>query len=50
MQLLMEHSPDSNITQIALSVGYQNPSAFSAAFRQFTGQSPSRFRSSASTF
>jgi len=44
MQLLMDHSPGGNITQIALAVGYQNPSAFSAAFRLFAGQTPSAFQ------
>lgn len=47
VQLLMEAPEIFNITEIALSVGYQNHSAFTAAFRRFTGQTPSRFRGSA---
>lgn len=49
MQLLLDPANRDNITQIALSVGYQNHSAFTAAFRLFSGQSPSSFRSSASS-
>lgn len=33
-----------SITEIALEVGYSNHSAFSAAFRRFTGKSPKDFR------
>lgn len=32
------------ITQIALAVGYQTPSAFAAAFRRLAGTSPREFR------
>jgi AraC-like DNA-binding protein len=46
VQLLMDPRQPHNITEIALSVGYQNHSAFTAAFRRFTGQTPSRFRTS----
>jgi AraC-like DNA-binding protein len=43
MQLLTD-GKDRSITNIALEVGYQNHSAFSAAFRRFTGASPREFR------
>lgn len=33
------------VTEIALGVGYQSLSAFNAAFRHFTGQSPTAYRS-----
>jgi AraC family transcriptional regulator len=33
-----------SITQIALTVGYDSPQAFTRAFHQFTGQSPRAFR------
>lgn len=33
-----------SITQVALAVGYDSPQAFTRAFGQFTGQSPSTFR------
>lgn len=33
-----------SITDIALAVGYETPSAFSASFRKVTGTSPSNFR------
>jgi AraC family transcriptional regulator len=32
------------VTEIALSVGYQTPSAFSAAFRKITGTTPTEYR------
>lgn len=35
---------DESITQIALTVGYDSPQAFTRAFHQFTGQSPRAFR------
>jgi len=35
---------DLEVTEIAISVGYQTPSAFSAAFRRHVGCSPSQFR------
>lgn len=41
--LLMTAIP---ITEIAFSVGYSNPSKFSAAFRKFTGKTPSEWRKS----
>jgi AraC-like DNA-binding protein len=44
MQLLLEPGRRDTITEIALQVGYQNHSAFSAAFRRFAGQSPVAFR------
>jgi len=43
MQLLVER-PGSSVTEIAFAVGYQNHSAFTAAFRRFCGQTPSAFR------
>ncbi len=36
---------DMNLTEIALSLGYSELSAFSRAFRSWTGMSPQRFRS-----
>lgn len=33
-----------SITQVALDVGYESPQAFTRAFGQFTGQSPSAFQ------
>ena len=32
------------VTEVALSVGYQTPSSFAAAFRKSTGATPSEFR------
>ena len=32
------------VTEVALGVGYQSLSAFNAAFRRFTGQSPTAYR------
>ncbi len=43
-QLLRD--PRIRITDVALAVGYQTPSAFSAAFRRHTGATPSAFRRS----
>jgi AraC family transcriptional regulator len=37
-------NPKVPLTEIALAVGYQTPSAFSAAFRRDTGMTPSSFR------
>jgi AraC family transcriptional regulator len=36
--------PKARITDIALAVGYQTPSAFAAAFRRHTGTTPSDYR------
>jgi AraC family transcriptional regulator len=36
--------PKVRVTEIALAVGYQTPSAFTAAFRRDTGMTPSSFR------
>jgi len=36
--------PALSVTDIALSVGYETPSAFAASFRKVTGVSPTRFR------
>lgn len=36
--------PDLPVTEVALSVGYQTPSAFAAAFRKVTGTTPSEYR------
>ena len=44
MHLLMNRGADHSITDIALEVGYQNHSAFSAAFRRFTGRRPIDYR------
>jgi AraC family transcriptional regulator len=41
-QLLAD--PDLPITDIALAVGYQTPSAFAASFRKMLRVSPSQFR------
>ena len=40
---LLEQSAQS-ITEVALSVGYDSPQAFTRAFGHFTGESPSSFR------
>jgi AraC-like DNA-binding protein len=39
------HNDDMTIAQIADAVGYENPFAFSNAFKRHTGLSPSRYRS-----
>ena len=36
--------PDLPVTEIALAVGYQTPSAFTAAFRKLMGTSPTEYR------
>lgn len=38
--------PDASITEIATELGYSSPSAFNAAFRAFSGTSPSAWRRS----
>lgn len=38
------HEGRESITQVALAVGYDSPQAFTRAFGQFTGQSPSVFQ------
>jgi AraC-like DNA-binding protein len=35
---------DMPVTEVALAVGYASPSAFNAAFRRFTGQTPTAYR------
>lgn len=40
---LLENGAES-IAQVALAVGYESPQAFTRAFGQFTGQSPSEFK------
>ncbi len=42
IELLEEH--ELSITEIALEVGYETPSSFTARFRQRTGMTPSEFR------
>ncbi|NCJ08704.1 helix-turn-helix domain-containing protein [Synechococcales cyanobacterium C] len=37
---------DSSVTQVALAIGYSNPSKFAAAFKKKFGISPKAFRSS----
>ncbi|WP_210188255.1 GyrI-like domain-containing protein [Bosea sp. OK403] len=37
-------SSDDSVTQVALTVGYDSPQAFTRAFHRFTGQSPRAFR------
>ncbi|AOO80683.1 AraC family transcriptional regulator [Bosea vaviloviae] len=37
-------SSDDSVTQVALTIGYDSPQAFTRAFHQFTGQSPRAFR------
>jgi AraC family transcriptional regulator len=37
--------PEQSIHEIALATGYEGPEAFTRAFRQYAGQSPSDFRS-----
>jgi AraC family transcriptional regulator len=36
--------PVLSITDIALAVGYQTPSAFTASFRKIVGATPTEFR------
>jgi AraC family transcriptional regulator len=36
--------PEMSVQDIALATGYEGPEAFARAFRQFSGQSPSEFR------
>ena len=43
---LLLGDPRASITDVALAVGYQTPSAFTAAFRRHTGVTPSSFRRS----
>ncbi|WP_159718236.1 helix-turn-helix domain-containing protein [Geminicoccus flavidas] len=40
----MLRDPRMRIIDVGLAVGYQTPSAFTAAFRRFTGTSPSAYR------
>jgi AraC-like DNA-binding protein len=35
-----------SVTAVALSVGYSSISAFNAAFREFTGRTPTEYRAS----
>lgn len=44
MQLLTDRRAGRTVIEVALEVGYSNHSAFSAAFRRFTGRSPVEFR------
>lgn len=50
MKLRMERAQqlltrsDLTIIQVALAIGYETPSAFSASFRKFTGVTPTAFR------
>jgi AraC-like DNA-binding protein len=44
---LLSHENHLSVTEIALAVGYANHSAFTSAFRQFTGTTPTDFRNSA---
>jgi AraC family transcriptional regulator len=39
-------NPQLPITEIALTVGYQTPSAFAATFRKIAGVTPTEFRRS----
>ena len=43
LHALREIASGASITQVALAAGYSTPSAFSAAFRQVLGQTPSRY-------
>jgi AraC-like DNA-binding protein len=45
-QLLIE-SPDQNVLDIALSVGFNTKSTFNSAFRRHTGITPREFRAQA---
>ena len=38
--------PNLSVTEVALSVGYETPSAFTASFRRIVGLTPSQFRRS----
>jgi AraC family transcriptional regulator len=44
---LLLQDPKLRITDVALEVGYQTPSAFTAAFRRYSGTTPSGYRSRA---
>lgn len=48
-QLLLSASPSLRIVDVALEVGFSNPSHFAAAFRRATGITPERFRASVAT-
>jgi AraC family transcriptional regulator len=41
----LAYRPGETVCEIALATGYEGPEAFARAFRQFSGQSPSEFRS-----
>lgn len=41
---LLAAVPDLPVTEVGLSVGYQTPSAFTAAFRKVTGGTPTEYR------
>ena len=41
---MLQEDPEGPITEIALSIGYETPSAFDKAFRRELGLSPSEFR------
>lgn len=41
---MLQEDPDGSITEIALSVGYETPSAFNKVFRKKLGLSPGEFR------
>jgi AraC-like DNA-binding protein len=38
-------NPNSQVLDVAMEVGYLSPSAFAKTFREFTGETPARFRS-----
>ena len=40
----LAYRTDLSVNEIALATGYEGPEAFARAFRQFSGQSPSEFR------
>jgi AraC family transcriptional regulator len=40
----LAYRPELSVNDIALATGYEGPEAFSRAFRQYSGQSPSDFR------
>lgn len=42
MELLEEQEPQ--VTEVAYATGFESVSAFSTAFRRFTGETPSQYR------
>ena len=41
---MLQEDPEGSVTEVALSVGYETPSAFNKAFKKMLNMSPSEFR------